>query len=249
MAKEASQLEVHFVTVVTDTEVQLLKKAIESDNFLNQFCVTLTRLPMSQKFNHLKFLSEEKPRLKIAKDVHEVFDILKPYLKYTNHSLLQHIVNIFGEQKLKQEMEKYVAALEEFEKRISIDDIQSVPFKRELPRNFKRIVFNVEVDSSSCTVYGARKIREAIVNEAALEPYVDILVGVSPNSVTITLAFPSRALALVASSMSKAFLKSHEIMSVSLDSKPLEVYVEQVNLHSTFQNEYMISVRLPVTVG
>ena len=233
VAEEASQLEMHFLAVLTDTEVQFSKKATESKDFLNQFCVTFTRLPLSRKFKHLRFLSDEKTRLRIAKDVHEIFDILQPYLKYTDYSLLQHIINIFGEQKLKQEMEKYVAALEEFEKRVSVDDIQSVSFKRELPCNYKPLQFKIEINSSSCSLYGARKIREAITNEAALEPYVDILLGVSPSSVTITLAFPSHVLALVASSMSKAFLESHKILSVSLDSKPLEVYVKQVCLHST----------------
>ena len=233
IAEEASQLEMHFVSVVADTEVQFSKKAAKSEDFLNKFCVTLTTLPFSRKFKCLKFLTAEKQRLRIAKDINEIFDVLKPYLKYTDYSLLQHIIQKFGGQKLKQEMEKYVAALEEFEKRVSVDDIQSVSFKRELPRDFKPLQFKIEVNSSSCSLYGARKIREAITNEAALEPYVDILLGVSPSSVTITLAFPSRVLALVASSMNKAFLKSHKILSVSLDSKPLEVYVKQVCLHST----------------
>ena len=233
MAEEASQLEMHFLAVVADTEVQFSKKAEKSEDFLNQFCVTLTTLPFSRKFKCLKFLTAEKQRLRIAKDVHEIFDVLKPYLKYTDYSLLQHIIEKFGGQKLKQKMEKYVAALEEFEKRVSVDDIKSVPFKRELPRDFKPLQFKIEINSSSCSLYGARKIREAITNEAALEPYVDIVVGVFPSSVTITVAFPSRALALVASSMSTAFLKSHKILSVSLDSKPLEVYFKQVCLHST----------------
>ena len=241
IAEEATELQMHFLSVLNDTELQFSKKANESDDFLNQFCITLTRLPLSPKFKHLEFLSEEKPRLRIAKDAHEIFDILAPYLKYTDYSLLQHIINTFGDQKLKQKMKKYVAALEEFEKRVSVDDIQSVPFKRELPHDFKRMRFKIEIDSSSCSLYGARKIREAITNKAALEPYVDILLGVFPSSVTITLAFPSRALALVASGMSKAFLESHKILSVSLDSKPLEVYIEQVSLHSTLC-EYFISV-------
>ena len=241
MAEEASQLEMHFLAVLGDTEVQFSKKATESEDFLNQFCVTLTTLPFSRKFKHLKFLTAEKQSLRIANDVYGIFDVLKPYLKYTDYSLLQNIINRFGDQMLKQEMEKYVAALEEFEKRISVDDIQPMSFKRELPRDFKPMEFKVEIDSSSCSLYGARKIREAITNEAALEPYVDIVVGVFPSSVIITLAFPSRALALVASSMSKAFLKSHKILSVSLDSKPLEVYIEQVCLHSTLC-KYFISV-------
>ena len=232
VAEEACQLEMHFLAVLTDTEVQFSKKVTESDDFLNQFCVTLTTLPFSRKFKHLKFLTAEKQRLRIAKDVHEIFDILKPYLKYTDYSLLQHIIDKFGDQELKQKMKKYVAAVEEFEKRISVDDIQAVSFKRELPHNFKRMQFKIEIDPFSCSLYGARKIREAIRNEAALEPYVDILLGVSPGSVTITLAFPSRALALVAFSMSKAFLKSHNILSVRLDSKPQGVYSMQVCLHN-----------------
>ena len=55
-----------------------------------------------------------------AKSVDEVFMILDDYWDYTNYELLQYLVEKFGESGLKKEMNKYVAELEEFEKKTTI---------------------------------------------------------------------------------------------------------------------------------
>ena len=55
-----------------------------------------------------------------AKDIDEIFDILEPYWDYTDYSLLEYLIKEFGTRELQQEMERYIAQLEQFEKDLAV---------------------------------------------------------------------------------------------------------------------------------
>ena len=62
-----------------DAKTQLNRRESEP-MFLKDFYTYLTTLPVSLKHKHLKFLKEEKPALKAAIDVDEIFDVIEPYI-------------------------------------------------------------------------------------------------------------------------------------------------------------------------
>ena len=223
MAAEASELESKFVSVLIDTRVQFINKESERKDFLECFRVTLTTLPICRKYKHLHFLKQEKDKLKCAKDVDEIFDILEPFWNYVDYALLEHIIKAFGDKILNQKMSDYVTELNMFERKTLA---QNFPFQMKPPLEFRNVQIRTGIDSTVCTLFGVRKMGEAI---AALEPYTHLLVALHASLVTITLAFPSTALELVLPIMNMQFLNIHNILSVSIDSKPMEVHVKQVS--------------------
>ena len=113
------QLQEQFVTTLIHTKICIMEReseSMQSQSFLLNFKVTLTTLPLSKRHQHLHFLKKEKDRIKKAKDIDEIFDILEPYWNYTDYSLLEYLINKFGTRELQQEMERYIAQLEQFEK-------------------------------------------------------------------------------------------------------------------------------------
>ena len=177
-----------------------------------------------------------------AKSIDEIFKILDRYWDYTDYALLQHLVERFGEEALKKEMSEYVAALEQFEKGTTIQESNTASSSSRYPRrniNPNQFRFEYLYDFSSTvdlqlhrdpavdTLYDARQLKESITKRACLEPYAVLLQGVRPSSVAITLMCPCVALELILEALEKDFLEAHQIVSVTIDRKPLEEYSEE----------------------
>ena len=236
VAKEAADLSEKFVNVLSEAKAQLIdyeSKAklidLESTKFLTKFRTFLTTLPLSSKHKHLKFLKEEKPALKAANDIDEIFDVIEPYLTYTDYSLLKSIIAKFCSEELNKIMASYILELEEYETKTTVHDAQNTIHGRKIPNGSQPVVIYTDLPPTDCTLYKVRQIREAIADEAALEPYAHLQLAVHASAVTIVLAFPQHALSLVAQAMTADFLSTHNIESVFINEKPLQSYMKEVS--------------------
>ena len=236
VAKEAAELSEKFVNVLSEAKAQLIdceSKAklidLESTKFLTKFRTFLTTLPLSSKHKHLKFLKEEKPALKAANDIDEIFDVIEPYLTYTDYSLLKSIIAKFCSEELNKIMASYILELEEYEMKTTVHDVQNTIHGGKTPNGFKPVVICTDLPPTVCTLYKVRQIREAIADEAALEPYAHLQLAVHASAVTIVLAFPQHALSLVAQAMTTDFLSTHNIELVFINEKPLQPYMKEVS--------------------
>ena len=225
VAHEASQLQDQFVRVLTHTEIAFSEKAA---GFLSRLQITLTKLPLSNKFQRLCFLENMRQEIKSAKSVPEIFELLESHWNYGDYALLQRLVQEFGDGTLQSEMGEYVAALERFEKGTTIQDFsRAKPGDRDAPYDFSKAVLQLNKDPSKCTLYEVRQLVESLAMSACLDQYVMFLSGHSSRSVIIELAFPQVALDLIISALNKAFRETHQIVSVTIDWKPLEEYSEE----------------------
>ena len=75
-----------------------------------------------------------------------------------------------------------------------------------------------------CTLYEAQQLVECLTKRSCLEPYAVRLKKIRSSSVAITLACSPVALELLILALDRDFLKSHQIVSVMIDDKPLEEY-------------------------
>ena len=228
-ATQAAELSDKFVKVLSEAKTHLINLESKSTQFLTKFRTFLTTLPLSSKYKHLDFLKNEKPALKAAKDIDEIFDVIEPYLSYTDYSLLKFIITTFCNEDLQRIMNSYILELEEFEKTTTVHDAQNTTHKDKIPKGTKRVVIRTQLPPTVCTLYNVRQVREAIADEAALEPYSHLQLDVHASSVTIVLAFPEHALSLVAHAMTSHFLKSHKIKSVFINERQLQSYIEEVS--------------------
>ena len=228
-ATQAAELSEKFVNVLSKAKIQLINLESESTKFLTEFRTVLTTLPVCPKYKHLTFLKDDKPSLKAANDVDEIFDVIEPYLTHTDYSLLKFIITTFCNEDLQKIMNSYILELEEFEKKTTVHDAQNIIHRRKIPKGTKRVVISTRLPPTVCTLYNVRQVREAIADEAALEPYSHLQLDVHSSVVTIVLAFPQHALSLVAQAMTADFLLTHDIESVSINEKPLQSYIEEVS--------------------
>ena len=177
-----------------------------------------------------------------AKSIDDIFEILDDFWDYTDYTLLQHLVERFGEEALKKEMSEYVAALEQFEKGTTIQESNTASSSSRYPRrntnrnqfpfeylyNFSSTVdLQLHRDPAVYTLYDARQLEESVSKRACLEPYTVRLQRVRPSSVAMTLTCPLVALELILEALEKDFLETHQIVSVTIDEKPLEEYSEE----------------------
>ena len=238
VADQASQLQDQFVGVIINTKIEFSKKPA---GFLDHLRYTLTTLPVSQRFQHLHFLRKQRQRIMNAKSIDDIFEILDDFWDYTDYALLKHLVERFGEEPLKKEMSEYVAALEQFEKGTTIQERNTASSSSRYPRrninhnqfrfeylyDFSTVDLQLHRDPAVYTLYDARQLEESVSKRACLEPYAVRLQRVRPSSVTITLMCPRVALELILEALEKDFLEAHQIVSVTIDEKPLEEYSEE----------------------
>ena len=78
--------------VLTNAKIGFSRKPAP---FLDEFHITLTTLPVSQRLKHLHFLRKQRQRIMNAKSIDEIFEILDDFWDYTDYALLQHLVEKF----------------------------------------------------------------------------------------------------------------------------------------------------------
>ena len=227
-ATRAAELSEKFRNVLSNTKIQLISRESEP-MFITVFRTELTTLPMSTKYKHMKFLKDEKPALKAASDVDEIFDVIEPYMNHTDYSLLKFIIATFCNEDLQKMMNSYILELEEFEKKTTVHDAQNIIHRGKIPSGSKPVMVCTDLPPTVCTLHKVRQIREAIAAEAALEPYAHLQLAVHASAVTIVLAFPQHALSLVAQAMTADFLSTHNIESVFINEKILQSYMKEVS--------------------
>ena len=193
--------------------------------------ITLATLPVSDKFKHLQFLRKQKKHIMNALSIDEIFEILDKHWDYTDYYLLQHLIQEFGGSRLKKEMREYVTALEQFEKRTTIQKSNTAASKSKYPKRhicggyqFSTVDLHLRRDPTVCTLYEVRQKKEVVVKRASLKPYVARQKKARPSSVVISLLFPCSALELILVALDEEFLETHQIVSVTIDNKPLKEY-------------------------
>jgi hypothetical protein len=177
--EEAAHLQEQFVTLLVNTRIYFIKKEVMSRRFPKEFKVALKTLLLSKRHQHLLFLKEKNESIKNAADTDEIFDIIEPYLNYTDYSLLEFLIKEFGTKELQQEMKRYIADLEQFEKKTSVEDFElAVQDQQVLPAHFRTVTLPQSKDPAKCSLYEVRQLMNEVVNRSSLSEYTVYLQGV-----------------------------------------------------------------------
>jgi len=137
---------------------------------------------------------------------------------YTDYAMLQHLVERFGEEPVKKQMREYVAALEQFEKGMTVQKSttsSNVYSKRNIVRwevafrnnyDFSTVDLQLPTDPAVYHLYEARQLEESVAKRTCLELYAVCLQKVRSSSVAMTLICPCVALDLILEALEKDFL-------------------------------------------
>ena len=217
--EEASNLETQFVSVVGQAEFCFSVRESECKTFLPKFRITLKKLPISKKFEHMKFLEDKREAIQKASSVSDIFELLRQYWNYTDFALLRRLINEFGDEDTKEMMERYISSLETFEKQTTIKDYEDATGERkEVPWHFIEAAFEVQgvKNRSEYTLYEVRQIVQSLAQQSTLEPYIPMIKKARIGSLVITIALPCPALELLQQALYKEFLDTLNIVSVTI---------------------------------
>ena len=202
---KVARLRTKFRRVLIHTKICFMDKEEKSKIFLRDFKVTLESLPYKKKL---------KEEIKNAQNVDEIFDILEPYYNLVDYDLLEFIIEEFGTSKLQEEMKKYVAELEQFEKETTVHDLSlATQGKEVVPAHYREMAIKLDKDPKRFTIHDARQFKKFV--EMSCEEYAFLFRGVSCSSVEILLAFPPEAYAKLSEVISAShFRREHKVVSV-----------------------------------
>ena len=195
----------------------------------------LTSLPVKNKSQHKEFLEQLWPEISTA-SVEDIWFKLRMYWDFLNYSLLEHLVNEFGDDILKISMLEYKESLREYRCNTRLCDFAR-HFKEEMNKHFVsgELMTLLEVKFAKkweeCTLEDLENWKESITQKLLLPSYVLILNDIDSGCVSVTWAIPAMFAASVMEDKDmRAFCVEHSILSLRIDGKEC-VSTQSLNLN------------------
>lgn len=222
------RFEQKFRDLVFKAQVSLSKNEANSPEYVSRLCNALTLLPAHLKHEHIKFLKGSLSELCKVSTVREVFGILNLYWSFINPSLLEYIINTFGEEPLQDELESYLEELEEFEKNTKVCDfIPAWTRASRVPPEFVQVIIKMGKSWSECTVYDLVRYNKDLAHEALLSSYTILWTGGSQNSIVVEYMLPASIASDFAIALNEDVVANFDIEAVTIDGVPLDEYCQQ----------------------
>ena len=217
---------------LVENSVETLSEMQEnSPNFFRKLRRSVAVLPTSLTYQHSYFLEHHSSQIAKATTVEEIFSILSRYCNFLNCSLLVHIINKFGNYKLKQQLSSYAETLQEFRSQTKITDFMKVCAENpQLPSICVALKAKMSPEWEHRTLEDAEEYRKAMAQNSSLADYVLSLVKEESGSIFLIWSAPDHAVHFVADAMNSEFLQRHGIEEVTIDGENLEEYKHQHNL-------------------
>ena len=142
---------------------------------VSEFRRNILLLPAALKEEHQLYIKEHAPRICSASTVDEMIGYLDIYWDYLNYGLLEHIVRIYGDDEIQQEMKDYREVVETFRSQTSLREFyKAQPTPRKRRRKFsesdlKEDLQYFEFKHGRLTLDSSLQIAEEFRRELAFE--------------------------------------------------------------------------------
>ena len=164
---------------------------------LKRFRHSITLLPVAIRHDHKKFLEESLSDITKVESLDKLFMHLNLYWSFLDYSLLEHIINRFGNTTLKRQMKTYASDLSQFRKNTTVRQyVSNCPGSchrrvEPLPPHFSKIMCTLDRKASECTLDELEQTRKKFCREFSLSEFVVTLGNLEDGSVTIWWIVPS----------------------------------------------------------
>ena len=211
----------------------------------------ITRLPASIKDQHFHFIKENLSEIKESKCVENIFLSLHLYWNFLNYTLLEHIVNEFGNNDTKAAMAKYVSELVAFRKATKLSDfITHWPCTRRVPPDMSKLVIKMEKDWSNCTLEDVEQFKTTLTQELLLPSFAVLLRDAEQGCISFTWLIPSSIVQLLSKDIHNiklGWFKQHNIQRLAIDGQ--ELYSSATFQYSTYLRKLYTSQKHPPTLS
>ena len=248
--QEVTKLEDKYEDLVLHTQEVFSKKERKSPDFLSLLRTSLALLTTSpvKKGRYIRFLKASQNEISKASSVARLFLILSHYWNYFNYSLLEYLIQKFGDKTLRKKLKSYLAGLHKFEKSTKVEDfIHTCGTNDKMPPSSLEMVTEMKSKWADCTIDRVRGLCQKFVEATCLEGYCIFFLGGSCSRVILMWAVPSSVVHLLAEAMDDSFLEKHEIERVTIDGKGLQDYLLEKSLQQPEVKQCPVSAYQLVT--
>ena len=165
-----------------DSRFRLLHNNIKSELESNKVTVrelleSLTLLPIALRQEHRKTISEKFPDLRRQEKVSDIFLHVNPLVSFMDYSLTKYIIDEFGSNSLKKEMNDYSKDVVQFMKETTVKQlIDHWPGQQEIPPNFSKLLAKSDQDPNTYTLYELDQLRKRYCCELKLSELVCLII-------------------------------------------------------------------------
>jgi hypothetical protein len=154
---------------------------------------SLSILPTELQTEYAAYLEEKLPVLEELGTVSKIFSRLSLHFTFLDYALLQHLIDEFGSEHLKQDMSAYDKEIQVFLDETTIVQLQDhLPGRQELPPHFDKLQMRIDKDPGRCSLRMVNDLRKRFCNETQLSEIIFVLIGIGKaNSFIILFMVPS----------------------------------------------------------
>ncbi len=215
-----------------------VKEITESKISVIEFRQGLMTLPASRQNINEDFLLSKYSLFEKAKSIESIFLHLNSYLSYLDFSLLEHIIEQFGSERLKDDMSCYAQDMAQFKTRTTISDaLKYLPKPRsrdrQKPEGFSLVTEKLDVDVNVTTLEKLDEYRKNFADELSLSHFAFFLFDVDKSSLLVTWLVPTAVGIFISDKISKkdvSFILKMNILKLSLDGEQLYPAPTKVHL-------------------
>ena len=200
---------------------------------------------------HRSFIEEKLSNISPLVTFENIWSILNWYWDFLNYEFLEHVIETFGSEDLKQQMRHYVEELSSFKQTTRLCDLCDF-IKHDGPpeHTLKNVVVKMQLKWYQCTLQDVESFKNALVDIFSLKVYDILFQKAEGEDVCITwLTSPSIATLLQQNLMNieTEFFKKHGIDAVTIDGQ--DVYLTAVKRYSGYLRDLYNSEQRPVGIG
>ena len=221
-----AQLKEEYKSLVIMTQEAVQAKSPTLTEFRTE--ITL-QLPQPVKSELQLSLKEILPCIYNAKSIGEIFGFFNLYdiWNYLNYGLLQHIMEVYGDDKLHQKMEKYIALVDSFRKKTTLEVFwEAHPASKSCPEipstlreSLKRVTFKHGNLDGTASLDDIERHRQNLARHVSLPDLTIILEDIKGGSVATVWLVPPSVADRLADEVQKGnvdFLEQHNILELEI---------------------------------
>ena len=211
--REIQELELLFLNIVSEAAEDLTTVK------LSKVKLCVTQLPVSVKYQHLRFLEHKRSAIIAATSVDAILAILGEYWDFLNCGLLNEVVHRHGSVATKRLMEQYMEKLREFRLKTKLGDFFGKA-TLNVPPHFTTFVTELGAGWEDCTLEDLEQFRKKLAQSMYLKEYAMHFKSVQPGSIAVTWALHS-SLPAIADILQSAYqqLQKYGVLSVIFQGK------------------------------
>ena len=175
-------------------------------------------LPPNLKNEYKKSVKED---IKEADTVDDIFYVVGEHNDYLRYSLLKYLIELYGSDQLKKDMEDYVAVVITFRKETRLEVFSKVYDDKPQKVNgmFSTIVTKHKMDWATAKLEDVECFRSDVCCELSLYDFSLNLLSVCRGCVEITWRVPRSLVAYIQKSIkpSSLAMKEHHVTSLTID--------------------------------